>query len=69
MSGRRVTLHGADGGVVDYELVLPGGGHPARGLISADSPLGSVVLNCRPGTIAKIDAPGGRHSVTVELVD
>ncbi len=67
--GRRVTLREADGGVVDYMLVLPGDGNPSRGLISADSPLGSAILYCRPGDTAEIDAPVGRHSVTVELID
>ena len=50
-------------------LVLPGDGDPSRGLISADSPLGWAILNCRPGNIAEIDAPAGMHSVTVELVE
>lgn len=66
--GRCVTLREEDGSVVTYTLVLPGEGDPARGWISADSPLGSAILNCRAGDTVEIDAPGGRRRVVVESV-
>jgi transcription elongation GreA/GreB family factor len=67
--GRRITLLEADGGSVVYELVFPGDGDPARGWISADSPLGSAILGCTPGDRVDVAAPAGRRVVTVVSVE
>ena len=62
--GRRVTLLEEEGESVIYTLVFPGDGDPAQGWISADSPLGSAVLGCRPGDTGRSRRAGrtsGRH--------
>lgn len=67
--GRRVTVLEADGESVTYALVFPGDGDPAQGWISADSPLGSAVLGCKPGDRVEVAAPAGRRAVTVVSVE
>jgi transcription elongation GreA/GreB family factor len=63
--GRRVTVLEPEGESATYDLVFPGDGDPARGWISADSPLGSAVLDCEPGDRVEVTAPSGRRLVTV----
>jgi len=67
--GRRVTVLEAEGESDIYTLVFPGDGDPARGWISADSPLGSAVLGCWPGDSVEVTAPAGRRLVTVLSVE
>jgi transcription elongation GreA/GreB family factor len=67
--GRRVTVLEPEGESVTYDLVFPGDGDPARGWISADSPLGSAVLGCEPGDRVEVTAPAGRRVVTVLSVE
>jgi transcription elongation GreA/GreB family factor len=67
--GRQFTLLEAEGEPVSYTLVYPGDGDPARGWISADSPLGSAVLGCGPGDRASVSAPAGQRVVSVLSVD
>lgn len=67
--GRRATLRGADGEVMCYEIVFPGGGDPAEGCISADSPLGQAILGAEAGDAVEVTAPAGRWSVTLVAVD
>jgi transcription elongation GreA/GreB family factor len=63
--GRRVELRDEDGESMSYTIVFPGDGDPSRGWVSADSPLGSVVLGARPGKSVHVSAPVGRWRVTV----
>jgi transcription elongation GreA/GreB family factor len=67
--GRRITVLEPEGESVVYTLVFPGDGDPARGWISADSPLGSAVLRCEPGDRVEVIAPAGRRIVTVLSVE
>ena len=67
--GRRVTIREPEGESVSYVLVFPGDGDPARGWISADSPLGSAVLGCEPGDKVEVRAPAGQRVVTVLSVE
>jgi transcription elongation GreA/GreB family factor len=67
--GRRVTVLEAEGEPVTYTLAFPGDGDPAKGWISADSPLGSAVLGCLPGDNVEVAAPAGRRVVTVLSVE
>ncbi len=67
--GRVATVRHADGEVVDYSVVCPGDGDPARRCVSADSPLGSALLGARPGATVEVVAPGGSWSVAVLAVD
>jgi transcription elongation GreA/GreB family factor len=66
--GRRVTVRENDATEETYGLVAPGDGDPGQGWISADSPLGTVVLDRRAGDTVEIPAPGGRRQVTVVRV-
>ncbi len=67
--GRRVTIVESGDEPAAYELVFPGDGDPARGRISADSPLGLVVLWCEPGESVEVAAPAGRRTVTLLSVE
>lgn len=67
--GRRVTILEPEGESVTYVLVFPGDGDPGQGWISADSPLGSAVLDCEPGDRVEVIAPAGRRVVTVLSVE
>jgi transcription elongation GreA/GreB family factor len=49
--------------------VFPGGGDPAQGWISADSPLGSAILGCMPGDRVDVTAPAGPRVVTMVSVE
>ncbi len=66
--GRRVTVREDDATEETYALVAPGDGDPGQGWISADSPLGTAVLDRRAGDAVEIPAPGGRRQVTVVWV-
>lgn len=66
--GRRVTVREDDATEETYALVAPGDGDPGQGWISADSPLGTAVLDRRAGDAVEIPAPGGRRRVTVVWV-
>ena len=63
--GSRVTLLEAEGDSATYSLVFPGDGDPAKGCISADSPLGSAILGCESGDRVEVTAPAGRRVITV----
>lgn len=67
--GRRVTIREEDGQGASYRLVLPGDGDPARGWISADSPLGCALLGSLVGEQVKVLAPAGPRWVEVVTVD
>jgi transcription elongation factor GreB len=67
--GRRVTVREPEGESVTYSLVFPGDGDPAKGWISADSPLGSAVLGCEPGDRVEVTAPAGCRVVSVLSVE
>jgi transcription elongation GreA/GreB family factor len=67
--GRRITVLEPEGESVTYTLVFPGDGDPAQGRISADSPLGSAVLGCRPGEGVEVAAPAGGRVVTILSVE
>jgi Transcription elongation factor, GreA/GreB, C-term len=63
--GRAVSLRGPDGTTARYELVIPGDGNAAAGLISADSPVGSAVLGRRVGDEVLVAAPAGSWTATL----
>jgi transcription elongation GreA/GreB family factor len=67
--GRRATLRDDDGQPMSFEIVVPGGGDPDKGRISADSPLGGAVLGAQAGDVIEVSAPAGRWSVTVTSID
>jgi transcription elongation GreA/GreB family factor len=67
--GRRVTVLEPEGESVTYTLVYPGDGDPAEGWISADSPLGSAVMDRRPGDRVEVAAPAGPRVVTILSVE
>jgi transcription elongation GreA/GreB family factor len=67
--GRRVTVRAPDGESVTYAVVFPGEGDLARGWVSADSPLGSAVLRCRPGESVEVHAPAGRRMLTTLSIE
>ena len=67
--GRTVTLRHDDGELVSYRLVFPGDGDPARGRISADSPLGAAMLGAQAGESVDVQAPAGSWSVTLVAVE
>jgi len=63
--GRRATVRDAEGVATSYEIVFPGDGDPAKGQVSADSPLGGAILGAEPGDVVEVPAPAGPWSVTV----
>ncbi len=65
--GREVTLREPDGVTSRYELVIPGEGDIAAGLVSADSPVGAALVGRRVGDLVEISAPAGTWTAT--LVD
>jgi transcription elongation GreA/GreB family factor len=71
--GRRTTRVDGEGegedDRVSYVLVYPGEGDPARGWVSADSPLGAAILGARAGESVEVHAPAGRRRVTVVAVE
>ena len=67
--GRRVTLLEEGGDSVTYAVVFPGDGDPVQGWISADSPLGSAVLERCPGDEVEVVAPAGSRIVTVVSIE
>lgn len=66
--GRDVVVRDGDGGQLSYTVVNPGEGDPARGWISADSPLGKAILGQRAGATVELVAPAGRRQITVDRV-
>jgi hypothetical protein len=66
--GRHVTLEAADGSQSRYALVIPGDGDPAKGRISAESPLGRAVYGRRAGDLVRVNAPDGAWTATVVSV-
>jgi hypothetical protein len=67
--GRKATFRHEDGEVMSYRLVFPGDGDPARGQISADSPLGVAILGASIGESIDVQAPAGSWSVTLVAVE
>lgn len=67
--GRQVSTREPDGEIVVYELVVPGGGDPRTGRVSADSPVGSALLGRRVGDEVVVVAPAGSRTVTIVSVD
>jgi hypothetical protein len=67
--GRAVTLEDADGARLTYTLVAPGHGDPARGLLSADSPVGRAISGSRAGETIQVDAPNGTWTAVVVGVE
>jgi len=67
--GRGITVLEPEGESANYTLVYPGDGDPAKGWISADSPLGAAVLGRQPGDRVEVAAPAGPRVVTVLSVD
>lgn len=63
--GRRATIREESGESVAYEIVLPGGGDPTEGCISADSPLGRAILGAQVGDVVEVRAPAGNRLVTL----
>lgn len=67
--GRRVTLEAPDGSRTSYALVIPGHGDPAKGWLSADSPVGQAIYGRRAGDEVRVDAPNGPWRATVVSVE
>jgi YD repeat-containing protein len=63
--GRRVEARDADGNLMQCTIVFPGDGDPAKGFVSADSPLGAALLGAQPGATVLVDAPAGQWRATV----
>jgi hypothetical protein len=67
--GRHVTLEHSDGSRARYALVIPGDGDPAKGRVSADSPLGRAIYGRRAGDVVRVSAPDGAWAATVVSVE
>jgi transcription elongation GreA/GreB family factor len=67
--GRRVTLEGSDGSRTSYTLVIPGQGDPARGWVSADSPVGRAIYARGTGDEVDVEAPDGTWTATIVSVE
>lgn len=67
--GRRVTLEASDGSRRSYALVIPGHGDPAKGWVSADSPVGQAIYGRGAGDEVRVDAPNGPWRATVVTVE
>lgn len=67
--GRHVTLENADGSRARYALVIPGDGDPAKGRVSAESPLGRAIYGRRAGDIVEVNAPDGAWTATILSVE
>jgi hypothetical protein len=67
--GRHVTLEHSDGSRARYVLVIPGDGDPAKGRVSADSPLGRAIYGRRAGDVVRVSAPDGAWAATVVSVE
>lgn len=63
--GREVVLREDDGTTSRYELVVPGRGNTAAGLVSADSPVGAAILGKRIGHRVTVAAPAGSWTATI----
>lgn len=63
--GREVTVRQPDGLTSRYELVIPGEGDIAAGLVSADSPVGAALVGRRVGDLVEVSAPAGAWTATV----
>jgi transcription elongation factor GreA len=51
-----------------YQIVGPSEGNMARGLMSTASPMGSALLEHRPGDTVTFKTPGGERQATVVSV-
>ncbi len=67
--GRRATVRDQQGRSTTYSIVVPGGGDPSLGWVSADSPLGTAILGARPGQTIEVQAPSGSWTATMVSVD
>jgi len=67
--GRRATVRDQQGRTTTYSIVVPGGGDPSLGWVSADSPLGAAILRARPGQTIEVQAPSGSWTATVVSVE
>jgi len=67
--GRRARVRDQQGRTTTYSLVVPGGGDPSLGWVSADSPLGIAILGARPGETIEVQAPSGAWTATVVSVE
>ncbi len=65
--GRRITLEAPDESRKSYALVIPGHGDPAKGWVSADSPVGQAIYGRGAGDEVRVDAPSGAWRATVVL--
>ena len=63
--GREVVLREDAGTTSRYELVIPGRGNAAAGLVSADSPVGAAILGRRVGHRVTVVAPAGSWTATI----
>ncbi len=67
--GRQTTVLEEGDESVTYALVYPGDGDPAKGRISADSPMGSAILGACTGDSVEVIAPAGRRVITIVAVE
>lgn len=68
--GTTVTIHSlADGEEVVYTIVGPGEVSPREGKISPQSPVGSALMDRRPGDVVEVQTPAGAHTFRVEKIE
>ncbi|OFW01312.1 MAG: transcription elongation factor GreAB [Acidobacteria bacterium RIFCSPLOWO2_02_FULL_68_18] len=67
--GSTVTLRGASGDTIVYQLVMPEDADAEKGLISTSSPIGRAILNREEGDEIKAVTPAGtRQFELVKLI-
>lgn len=64
--GATVTLRDEDGATKEYQLVGPDEAEPGNGLLSYQSPLGTVLMKRRVGEVVVFQRPAGE--VELEIV-
>lgn len=68
--GTIVTLHSLDEDEqVTYTVVGPGEVSPREGKISAQSPVGSALVNRRVGEVVEVQTPAGTHTYRIDKIE
>lgn len=68
--GMTVVLHDIhDNEAVTYTVVGPGEVNLREGKISAQSPVGSALMNKRPGEVVEVATPAGAKTYRIDLIE
>ena len=68
--GMTVVLHDIhDNEAVTYTVVGPGEVNLREGKISAQSPVGSALMNKRPGEVVEVSTPAGAKTYRIDLIE